>query len=59
VVLFGGAYWDPMLRWIDGTLLAQRLISPEDLRLLTVTDDPAEAVQGVVDRYRRESAHES
>jgi uncharacterized protein (TIGR00730 family) len=59
VVLFGRAYWDPMLRWIDGTLLAEGMISPEDLRLLTVTDDPAEAVHAVVDRYRRGSAHES
>jgi uncharacterized protein (TIGR00730 family) len=58
VVLFGRAYWDPMLRWIDGTLLAEGMVSSEDLRLLTVTDDPAEAVRGVVDRYRRESAHE-
>jgi predicted Rossmann-fold nucleotide-binding protein len=48
-----------MLRWIDGTLLAEGMISPEDLRLLTVTDDPAEAVHAVVDRYRRGSAHES
>jgi uncharacterized protein (TIGR00730 family) len=59
VVLFGRAYWDPMLRWIDGTLLAEGMISPEDRRLLTVTDDPAEAVHGVVDRFRRERAHES
>jgi predicted Rossmann-fold nucleotide-binding protein len=48
-----------MLNWIDGTLLAEGMISPEDLRLLAVTDDPAEAVHGVVDRFRRESAHES
>ena len=59
VVLFGRAYWDPMLRWIDGTLLTEGMISPEDLRLPTVTDDPAEAVHGVVDRFRRECAHES
>jgi len=59
VVLFGRAYWDPMLRWIEGTPLVEGMISPEDLRLLTVTDDPAEAVRGVVDRVRRESAHES
>ena len=59
VVLFGRAYWDPMLRWIEGTLLPEGMISSEDLRLLTVTDDPAESVRAVVDRYRRESAHES
>jgi uncharacterized protein (TIGR00730 family) len=59
VVLFGRAYWDPMLRWIEGTPLPEGMVSSEDLRLLTVTDDPAEAVHDVVDRFRRESAHDS
>jgi len=48
-----------MLEWIDGKVLAEGLISPEDLRLLTVTDDPTGAVRSVVDCYRRECAHVS
>jgi predicted Rossmann-fold nucleotide-binding protein len=48
-----------MLEWIHGKVLAEGLVSSEDLRLLTVTDDPAEAVRGVVDRYRSESAYVS
>ncbi len=59
VVLFGRSHWDPMLEWIDGKVLAERLVSPEDLRLLAVTDDPAEAVRDVVDCYRRACAHVS
>ena len=59
VILFGRAHWDPMLEWIDGTLLPDGMISPENLRLLTVTDAPTEAVPGVVECYRRECAHVS
>jgi uncharacterized protein (TIGR00730 family) len=49
VVLFDHDYWAPLLDWIRGRLLADGMISPEDLELLTVTDDHAEAVQVLVD----------
>ena len=44
VVLFDSEYWQPLLDWIRGRLLADGLISPEDLELLEVTDDPSRAV---------------
>jgi uncharacterized protein (TIGR00730 family) len=53
VVLFGRSYWQPILDWTRGTLLAQGMISPEDLQLLSVTDDPAQAFRVVDDCYRR------
>jgi hypothetical protein len=55
VVLFGTAYWQPLLDWISDTLLAEGMVSPDDVRLLAVTDDPEEAVAMVVDSYRRRS----
>jgi len=57
VVLFDRAYWRPLLDWTREALLAQRMISPEDVALLLVTDDPAEAVQTVVDCYEKRCAH--
>ena len=51
VVLFGRDYWQPLLEWVNGRLLADGMISPEDVRLLHVTDDPAEAVRIVVASY--------
>jgi uncharacterized protein (TIGR00730 family) len=53
VVLFDHGYWAPLLDWIRGRLLADGMISPEDLELLTVADDHAEAVQVLVDGYER------
>ena len=38
-------------------LLAGGMISPVDVELLAVTDDPAEAVQIVVDCYGKRCAH--
>ncbi len=51
VVLFGSEYWRQLLDWVNGPLLAEGMISAEDVRLLHVTDDPAEAVRIVVASY--------
>ena len=51
VVLFGSDYWGPLLDWVNGRLLDEGMISPDDVRLLHVTDEPAEAVRIVVASY--------
>jgi uncharacterized protein (TIGR00730 family) len=51
VVLFDSDYWRPLLDWINGTLLPQAMISADDVELLFVTGDPAEAVATVVSRH--------
>jgi uncharacterized protein (TIGR00730 family) len=48
VILFGKAYWRDMVNWIQNTMLLENKISPEDLRLLFITDSPEEAVQTIV-----------
>ena len=57
VVLFDSSYWQPLLDWTRDRLLAEAMISPLDVELLSVTDDPAEAVRTVVDCYERRCAH--
>ena len=51
VVLFDSAYWSPLLDWVRERLLPERMVSPEDLDLLTVTDDPEHAVRVVVNCF--------
>ena len=58
VVLVGAAHWAGLLRWLNERVLADGMIGLDDLRLLTVTDDPAEAVRVVVDDYRLRTAHD-
>lgn len=49
VILFGSAYWSGLLDWIRGTLVEHGTVSPQDLDLITVTDDVAEAVRVIQD----------
>jgi hypothetical protein len=48
VVLVDSDYWDEMLDWVRDEMLAGGLVSPHDLDLLMVTDDPPEAVERIV-----------
>jgi len=56
VVLVGADYWEELLGWVRGELLADGMISPEDLDLLFVTDDLDEAVLHVLGCYKRRCA---
>jgi uncharacterized protein (TIGR00730 family) len=56
VVLFDRAYWEPLLAWIRGRLLAEGMVSPEDVDLLYLTDSPAETVERVLEHYERNGA---
>jgi uncharacterized protein (TIGR00730 family) len=48
VVLYGKAFWDSLISWIDQDLLGERLIAPQDLDRLLVTDSVDEIVQVMV-----------
>jgi uncharacterized protein (TIGR00730 family) len=48
VILFGSAYWKGMLEWISEIMLAEGKIKESDLRMLNLTDSPAEVVDIVV-----------
>ena len=56
VVLYDRAFWNDLLGWASDELMRDGLISPEDERLLFVTDDAEEAVAFVEDCYRRRCA---
>jgi uncharacterized protein (TIGR00730 family) len=51
VVLFDREYWADLLDWVGDEMLEHALISPEDLQLLMVTDEPEEVVSMVVRHY--------
>jgi uncharacterized protein (TIGR00730 family) len=51
VVLVDSAYWRDLLDWVGDEMLANRLISPEDLDLVTITDDARETVSLIVRHY--------
>jgi uncharacterized protein (TIGR00730 family) len=55
-ILFGREYWGPMVEWVKGELLADGMISPDDLDLLRLTDDVDETVEYVLECYRQRCA---
>jgi uncharacterized protein (TIGR00730 family) len=44
VILYGVEYWSGLLDWIRSTMTETGTISPQDVDLLTVTDDIGEAI---------------
>jgi uncharacterized protein (TIGR00730 family) len=52
VVLFDSTFWSPLLDWVRERVLPLGMVSPEDLELLVVTDEPEVAVKTVLDSYR-------
>ena len=50
LILMGSAFWKDLLGWIEDKMLGEYgNISSSDLELYKLTDDPAEAVQIVLD----------
>jgi predicted Rossmann-fold nucleotide-binding protein len=45
VILVGSDYWNGLWEWVQNTLLKRGLISPEDLNLVRILDDPDEVVR--------------
>jgi len=56
VVLFDSDYWEGLLLWVRGRLLREGMVSEDDVELLYVCDDPAEAVATVVAGYENRLA---
>lgn len=48
----GGDYWQHFGQFIQSTLLADRMISPEDVSLYRITDNVSEAVEETLGFYR-------
>lgn len=52
IVLMGIDFWTPLLDWLERTMLHVGNISPGDMDLITLTDDPVEAVDAIDDFYQ-------
>jgi len=58
VILFGRHYWAGLFRWLQTKVVAEKKISPGDVDLMVLTDDPAEAVEVVSQAYAAQVAAE-
>jgi uncharacterized protein (TIGR00730 family) len=56
IVLFGRHYWAGLVRWLHARVLGERKISPGDLELMLLTDEPREAAEAVIAAYHTQQA---
>jgi uncharacterized protein (TIGR00730 family) len=55
IVLVGSSYWSGLLTWLREVPAGEGKISPADLDLLSVADDPDEVVRIIVSAHSGES----
>jgi uncharacterized protein (TIGR00730 family) len=53
IVLMGSDYWKGLVDWINTVLMNEKMISPGDLDLFHVTDDPVNAAKIIADFYKK------
>lgn len=56
VVLYGSDYWRGLVDWLMEPMLARGYISPEDRDIFEITDEPARAVERIVEQLHAVAA---
>jgi len=51
IILMGTEFWTGLIEWFKTSLLPAGTISPEDLNLFKIIDDPQEAVDAIFSHY--------
>jgi uncharacterized protein (TIGR00730 family) len=51
VILYGVSYWQGLLNWLADPVAKERMIAPEDLSLLRLTDDTDQAVKWILEAF--------
>jgi len=50
LIMVGSGYWAGLIEWIEERMLIDKMISPDDIDILQVLDDPQEIVNAVMKR---------
>ncbi|NNM78892.1 MAG: TIGR00730 family Rossman fold protein [Gallionella sp.] len=51
IILVGSEFWAGMLAWFRTTLITEKVISPEDMDLIQLIDEPAAVVRAIFKHY--------
>jgi predicted Rossmann-fold nucleotide-binding protein len=51
IILVGSSFWNGMLEWFRAALLEEKVISPEDMNLIQLIDEPKEVVSAIFKYY--------
>ncbi len=53
IILVQASFWKGMLDWFRSTLVAEKMIDPEDMDLIQVIDEPSAVVQAIFSHYEK------
>ena len=51
IILVVSSFWSKLIDWFETTLVEAGTISPEDMDLITILDDPKDVVNAIFDHY--------
>ena len=51
IILVGSQFWSGLIEWFKTALLEEKVISPEDMDLIQVIDEPREVVSAIFKHY--------
>jgi hypothetical protein len=51
IILVGSKFWGGMVEWFKAALLEEEVISPDDMDLIQVIDDPEQVVGAIFKHY--------
>ncbi len=54
IILMVSEFWQPLVEWFKNTLVNQGTISPQDLDLFQIIDDPDEVVETIFNFYEKQ-----
>jgi hypothetical protein len=52
LILVGSEFWGGLIDWFRARLVAEKMINPEDIDLISVIDDPQCVVASIFDYYQ-------
>ncbi|MCA1926168.1 MAG: TIGR00730 family Rossman fold protein [Thiobacillus sp.] len=53
IILVGSKFWAGFVDWVKTTLVGEGMISPEDIDLMCLIDEPAEVVDAIFSHYEK------
>ena len=53
IILMGSDYWKGLVDWIKTVVVQEKMISPEDINMFHVTDNPVEAAEIIEEFYKK------
>ncbi len=53
IILVGSKFWSGLVDWVKATLVDEGMISPEDIELMRIIDEPAEVVDAIFGHYEK------